>query len=341
MKILYAIQGTGNGHISRARDIIPILQTKGELDLLVSGTQADVSLPYDIKYRLGGLSFVFGKKGGVDLYKTFKQAKSKRFVREIRSVPVESYDLVINDFEPVSAWACRLRKKACIGVSHQAAVLSPHAPQPDHTDLIGKMVLQSYAPVTTAYGFHFQAYDDHTYTPVIRREVRQWQSTDEGHYTVYLPAYDDDHLLETLGKLGEVRWDVFSKHCSAPREIGNVSIQPVSNEAFVQSLTTCTGILCGAGFETPAEALFLKKKVMVVPMKNQYEQHCNAAALAHMGVPVIKKLKKKHLPAIKDWIRNGQVIPVDYPDQTEQVIDRVIAEQTAPQPPKGERVVLK
>ena len=28
MKILYAIQGTGNGHISRARDIIPVLQKK-------------------------------------------------------------------------------------------------------------------------------------------------------------------------------------------------------------------------------------------------------------------------------------------------------------------------
>ena len=39
MKILYAIQGTGNGHLSRARDIIPILQKKGDVDILVSGTQ--------------------------------------------------------------------------------------------------------------------------------------------------------------------------------------------------------------------------------------------------------------------------------------------------------------
>ena len=31
MKILYAIQGTGNGHISRARDIIPILKKKESL----------------------------------------------------------------------------------------------------------------------------------------------------------------------------------------------------------------------------------------------------------------------------------------------------------------------
>ncbi len=71
MKILYAIQGTGNGHLSRARDIVPILQKKGEVDILVSGIQADVSLPFPIKYRLKGLSFVFGKNGGVDIVSTY------------------------------------------------------------------------------------------------------------------------------------------------------------------------------------------------------------------------------------------------------------------------------
>ncbi len=45
MRILYAIQGTGNGHISRARDIIPYLQEKGAVDLLISGIQSDVDLP--------------------------------------------------------------------------------------------------------------------------------------------------------------------------------------------------------------------------------------------------------------------------------------------------------
>ena len=48
MKILYAIQGTGNGHLSRARDIIPILQKKGEVDILISGIQSDVDLPYPL-----------------------------------------------------------------------------------------------------------------------------------------------------------------------------------------------------------------------------------------------------------------------------------------------------
>ncbi len=100
MKILYAIQGTGNGHLSRARDIIPLLQQKGELDILVSGIQADVELPYPVKYKFKGLSFIFGKNGGVDLIATYKKSNLKKLYKEIKSLPVEEYDLVITILNP-------------------------------------------------------------------------------------------------------------------------------------------------------------------------------------------------------------------------------------------------
>ena len=58
MKILYAIQGTGNGHVSRAREIIPILKKYGELDILISGTQADVNLDEEIKYQFKGFGLI-------------------------------------------------------------------------------------------------------------------------------------------------------------------------------------------------------------------------------------------------------------------------------------------
>jgi hypothetical protein len=64
MKILYAIQGTGNGHLSRAKEVIPALSCRVEVDLLISGTQADIELPFDVKYRYQVLSFIFGNNGG-------------------------------------------------------------------------------------------------------------------------------------------------------------------------------------------------------------------------------------------------------------------------------------
>ena len=70
MKILYAIQGTGNGHLSRAMDVVPCLQLRADVDLLVSGIQGDLTLPFPVKYKLRGLSFIFGRSGGVDWFKS-------------------------------------------------------------------------------------------------------------------------------------------------------------------------------------------------------------------------------------------------------------------------------
>jgi uncharacterized protein (TIGR00661 family) len=325
MKILYAIQGTGNGHLSRARDIIPILKENHEVDLLISGTQADVELPYDIKYRFKGLGFIFGSNGGIDLIATYKKNHIKTLLSEINSLPVRDYDLVVNDFEPVSAWASRIHNVKCISVSHQAAVLNKKAPQPREIDIIGKAILKNYAPSNAKYGFHFAAYNDNIFTPVIRSQIRKQIVKKLGHYTVYLPAYDDKRLLKVLKLIPDMQWQVFSKHSKKLMGEKNVTIQPIDNDAFVASMASCEGVLCGAGFETPAEALFMKKKLMVIPMKGQYEQQCNAAALKKMGVPVLKSLKPENISKIDAWIKEGDVIEVDYPDFTEEIINRLIA----------------
>ena len=135
----------------------------------------------------GGLSYIFGKKGGIDLFETYKKNKVKKLLQEVKQLPVDDYDLVISDFEPVSAWACYMRNKPCIGLSHQAAVLNKNAPQPKHHDAVGRMILKVYAPASVQYGFHFSAFDKNIFTPVIRSEIREAPVSDNGHYTVYLP----------------------------------------------------------------------------------------------------------------------------------------------------------
>ncbi len=324
MKILYAIQGTGNGHLSRANDIVPILQKKADLDILVSGCQSDLVLPFDIKYQLKGMSFIFGKNGGVDLWDTYKNTNTRRLWQEIRSLPANQYDLIINDFEMVSTWAARMQNVPIVSLSHQAAVLNKNSPQPKNSDWVGKRILKHYAPTKFNYGFHFEPYDENIFTPVIRKAVRQLDVTDNGHYTVYLPAYGDKQIIKKLANFKHIKWEVFSKHTKKSYRKKNVFIAPIQNNAFLESMASSAGILCGAGFETPAEALFLQKKLMVVPMKTQYEQQCNAAALKKMGVPVIKNLKAKRLAKIENWLNKNHKVTINYPDKTEDIIDTIL-----------------
>jgi UDP-N-acetylglucosamine:LPS N-acetylglucosamine transferase len=121
-----------------------------------------------------------------------------------------------------------------------------------------------------------------------------------------------------------VRWEVFSKHFEHEVNTENISIFPVNNDALARSMASSHGVICGAGFETPAEALFLGKKLLVIPMKNQYEQHCNAEALKKMGVPVVNSLKEKHLQIITRWLESDVKIEVNYPDNTEEILEHVL-----------------
>lgn len=320
MKILYAIQGTGNGHLARAEEVIPYLADYGDLDLFVSGAQADIKLSHQVKYKSKGLSFYFGKRGGIDFLKTFKHNSSKDVYKEIKKFPIEKYDFVINDFEPISSWACRKREVPCIALSHQSALLSSKVPRPKKLDPVGEWILHNYAPADRHVAFHFETYDKNIFTPVIRGAVRNAKVEVREHYTVYLPAYDDRRLVPLLSKIAGIRWHVFSKHTRKAYNSGKISVYPVNSEDFAASMTTSKGILCGAGFETPAEALFLRKKLLVVPMQSQLEQHYNAASLKHLGVPVLKKVKKKNLEKIQEWVDSDNPITVNYDDTTAEAV---------------------
>lgn len=89
-------------------------------------------------------------------------------------------------------------------------------------------------------------------------------------------------------------------------------------------MSSSNGILCGAGFETPSEALFLGKKLLVIPMKNQYEQKCNALALEKMGVTVLKKLNKKSLHKIIGWLQAEPIKNIEYKDSTEDILESIL-----------------
>lgn len=323
MKILYAIQGTGNGHVSRAREIVPLLQQHGDVHLLISGTQADVKLSQPVNYQLHGFSFIFGKKGGVDHYETWKSMNLPRFVSDMRKLPLKDYNLILNDFEPVTAWACKLRGIESVGLSHQASFKSDKVPKPKSLNW-ADLIMKYYAPSTHYVGFHFKAYDDFIHTPVIRSEIRNLYVSDHGHYTVYLPAIDDQRLVPLLKKIPEVNWQVFSKHTKSDFTDQNVTVCPVNNELFNASLASCTGLFTGGGFEGPAEALFLGKKLLVVPMKFQYEQQCNAFALEKMGIPVIWGHYKNWLPILQNWVQQPQAHEFHFPDETAVLIDQVV-----------------
>lgn len=323
MKILYAIQGTGNGHLSRATALLPLLKQRAKVDVLISGNQSQLAVSFSVEYYRNGLSFIPSSKGGIDLKKTLKQIRLFRFFKEVRSLPVEQYDLVISDFEPVSAWACKLKGVKCFEFSHQAAVRMKESPQSKRLFPLGRIILEHYCPSQKRFGFHFSNYNDHTFFPILRPEIVSANPSNGNHVLVYLTAYSFSLLEQCFSKMS-TEFRIYTKEV---REIiirGNITAIPIGEVRFFDDLVSCKGVICGAGFELPAEALYLQKKLLVLPYENHYEQHCNAQALRQLGVTVLYSLNKENQEQLQKWINDGQAVDYSWTNQINQSIETVL-----------------
>lgn len=324
MRILYAFQGTGNGHAARARVIVPEIAKHASVDVATSGTNSQLSIGFPLSFRLRGLPFTNDGRGALSKWQTVRSLRIGTALKDISCFPIERYDLVVNDFEPITAYAARRAGIPAIALSHQASFLSENTPRPAAKNPLAEAVLKLYAPAPERLGFHFKRYADFILPPLLRDEIRHARVENEGHTTVYLPGYDDQNLLEVLQKLTPKPVHLFSRQARHSFSIGNVSVEQISSDRFVRSLVTCDGLLTGAGFEGPAEALHLGKKLMVVPLEGQYEQLCNAAALSYLGVPVITAVDESQLYRIQEWSVTKSRVDLQVPDVRQEVLDRIL-----------------
>lgn len=325
MKIFYAVQATGNGHISRAMELLPHLQEYGTVDIFLSGGNSSLSLNAPIKYRSKGLSLFYNCSGGLDYWKLMKSFQPLRLRQEIKDLPVEKYDLIINDFEYITASACTKKGIPSINFGHQASFMSLNTPRPEKRNATGEWVLKNYAKANSYVGLHFQRYDEFIFNPVIKKEIREAEATDKNYITVYLPSYCEPELKKIFHALHDFRFQIFSAQTQCERKDGNITFLPVDNKLFTQSLIHCTGIITGGGFETPAEALHLGKKIISIPIRAQYEQQCNAAALRQMGVMCLKAIDEKFPDQFYQWINNNDHPKKDYSNSISESLSYLFA----------------
>jgi uncharacterized protein (TIGR00661 family) len=278
MKILYAIQATGNGHIIRARHNIPMLKEIADVDILQSGSLSDIDLGFDVKYKFNGLSFKYDSNGGISYIKTISDLNIPSLIRDVRNLDL-NYDLVISDFEPISAWASSYKDILCIGSSHQYSFNSKKVPRPRERSCSGEFILKELAPASVGIGFHYKSYDNFIVEPTIRKELVDVNLMSDGSYVVYLSAYSKNQIYDVLRNFPQIKFYVFVKGQVKMEWESNVCFLPVGVELFTEKIIGCEGVITAGGFESTSECLYLGKKMLVIPIKGQYEQLCNCAAL--------------------------------------------------------------
>jgi uncharacterized protein (TIGR00661 family) len=319
VKILYGIQLTGNGHITRSIKLIKSLQDKGfSVDIITSGSNSQLQLPFKVKKQFKGLSFFYNKNGGIDWIKTILSLKIVQFLKDL-NYDVSSYDIVISDFEPVSAWSAKRYNIKSIGIGNQYSFISQNVPRPTK-DIFSELFIKYFAKCKYNIGINYEEYDNFITLPIISDSLLNKKVTDNGFYLIYLPSMSSNYILDEIKKYGNEKWKVYSPDVKEDIIDGIIELKKLDKDNFSNDLLSCTGVITASGFSTTSEALVLGKKLWSIPIKGQYEQLCNAVALKKIGV-LTDDLKED---SIYNWIVNYNVINYQWTDPIEEIIKKII-----------------
>ncbi|MCO6523443.1 MAG: hypothetical protein J6562_00275 [Candidatus Schmidhempelia sp.] len=319
MRILFGIQGTGNGHISRSRTLVLALKQYGaDVDCIFSGRQPEAYFDMDAfgAYRIfSGVSFAT-QNGRVNLTKTIQNIQAFRLIKDVTELDLSEYDRIISDFEPVSAWAAKHQLLDCIGISNQAV---SHYIHPKEYGMIARTIMKYYAPVTQSVGLHWF----HFGAPILPPIIEPLNKTDEdGSIVVYLPFESVAHIQLLLSSFKNYRFNCFHPNITQPSHNDNIYWQPLSRAIFTQSLSVTSGIITNTGFALISEALVLGKKILTKPVKGQFEQLYNASCLNKLALATI--MPTLDINIVRQWLTQPLPTPIIYPNVAKTLAEWII-----------------
>lgn len=318
MKILYGVQATGNGHITRARALNKWFSKYDiDVDFLFSGRPKDEF--WDMEefgdwQCFRGLTFMHFA-GKISVVRTVKQNSLLQLYRDIKSLDLSGYDLVLTDFEPITAWASKLKGKRCVGVGHQYA-FSNDVPRRG-ADFMASTIMKNFAPVKTGLGLHWHHFGGQILPPIAETHHTD-EPSDPNKVVVYLGFEETEQVIEMLEPFEDhlfVYYGPFPQYESR----GHIQLKPLSREGFKYDLATASGVICNAGFELSSEAIQLGKKLLVKPLHGQMEQLSNAEALKVLGLG--SSMDKLDQAAVKDWLALPEAKAVIYPDVAKAIVE--------------------
>ncbi len=325
MKILYGVQGTGNGHISRARMLARHFRDSDiDVTWLFSGRPRDGFFDMDIfgdfLYRRG-LTF-HSENGGVSYAKTVVKNNPFQFISDVFSLDTTAYDLVITDFEPVTAWAAKRQRSRVIGLGHQYAF--GHSIPRAGGNIIANTIIKIFAPSTVPLGLHWHHFGHAILPPIIDTEVKA-QTTDNDKsqqrekIVVYLPFENQARVQQLLTPITQHDFIIYSPELS-DQQHGHIALRKTSLKGFKQDLATAQGVICNSGFELISECLALGLPVLTKPQHGQMEQLSNAEALRTLGFATT--VNDLSTAAIEHWLGERQPAEsMQYPDVAKRIVE--------------------
>lgn len=317
MKFLFIVQGEGRGHMTQAISFSKMLKRHGhELTGAIVGKSQRRSIPdffiqqIDAEiFTVESPNFVTDKaEKQILIGKTIVHniKKSKTFYRSLSQihqiVEDQKPDILLNFYDLLGGLynALYQPKISYWVIGHQ--YLSEH---PDfifaESKAFAKQCFQFNTWLTgigaeKKLGLSFRKFSEINHSklivapPLLRPEVKNLKPSQGDFYLAYMvnPGYAEEVKTFALNH-PEIKikayWDKKGV-ADIIYPVPNLSIHQVHDQHFLRDMASCKGLVCTAGFESVCEAMYLEKPVLVIPVKGQYEQACNALDTVASGAGI-------------------------------------------------------
>jgi uncharacterized protein (TIGR00661 family) len=305
-RIIYAVAGEGFGHASRAHLIGQRFLDAGHEVMVLASHRA---LAYLRQYYGEQVKEIFGllfdyRKGYVDplatVWKNLSQiGPAFRVNRELFEGVYKPFrpDLVITDFEPFSAWWAWRNRVPFLSIDNEHVLIMCRL---EHRlrDIVHRL------NATLVVRFHYLGARAYVVTnfftaplktkaavlapPVVRPAIARLTPSDAGHITIYATTgTHEDRWRDVLGRFPQQRFYLYGFNKNA--EWKNCLFKEASMEGFAADLASARGVIASAGFSLISECLYLKKKMLLLPLPGQYEQLINARYVEKLQLGVWAK----------------------------------------------------
>jgi len=302
-RIIYAAAGEGFGHASRVHLIAQRFLDAGHEVMFASshrgllylrqyyGEQVKEIFGLTFEYSRGYVEPIATIRKNLARFPAGNQMNKALFEQVYR--PFKP-DLVITDFEPFSGWWAWYNKVPFISIDnehmlimcklkHQLKNIVPRA--------TSMLVTRLHCVGARAYVMinFFKAPLKHEKAvlvpPVVREVVTTLAPCDEGHIVVYsTTGTHEKQLCETLFKFPSQRFLVYGFNKAA--EVRNCVFKERSTDGFLLDVAKARGVIASAGFSLMSECLYLRKRMLLLPLAGQYEQIVNAYYADMLGLAV-------------------------------------------------------
>ncbi|MCS6822933.1 MAG: glycosyltransferase [Cytophagaceae bacterium] len=317
-KFFFIVQGEGRGHMTQAISLYEMLTNAGHNVCAVMVGKSKRRVIPDFFYKkinteiilFESPNFVTDKKSkaikiGATIWNNL--LRGAVFIKNLSVIDKEikkhNPDVVINFYDLLAGmyfWFYHPKPEyVCVG--HQYLLLHPDFQFPKKRSVekflvkLNTRITQKRASKLLALSFrefpHYTKQNIYVVPPLLRKEVLNIVPQNKNFILGYMvnSGYGED-MIQWHEKNKHVVFHIFWDNKDVQDEYKpheNITFHHLNDKKFLEYMANCTAYVSTAGFESICEAMYLGKPVMMVPIKGQYEQLCNAHDAAQAGAGIM------------------------------------------------------